>query len=167
MKQKAFPAFGYFILKNDISSGEVVNDDTLRGNTYVNDENFLTVWLQIAGQATDTNESGETQLRVAGDSTLSKPLMPGKNQLVFDTDMVIFCVSPSANAQKNPVVPVLQPFSLLAGQTVTLPVGSRLFLADGKLSIGGVEVSGTRQISFSIDDKVCTAQTNCLGFLFV
>ncbi len=167
METKVFSAFGYAIIRNDVKALEDILDDTLRHNEYTADEDFLTVWLQTSGKATHINASGETQVRMAGDSTLSKPLMPGKNRLTFDEATTTFCVSPSANPSRNPPVPPLEHFTLASDRSVTLKKGARLFLADGTLSIGDNHITGPRQIAVTSGDKSVSAITPCLGLLFV
>lgn len=167
MESKQFPAFDYVIIKNKIEAGEIIDDDTLEDNVYLYNENFLTVWLQTSGLSTHTNVSGEVQLRSTGDSTISKPLMPGSNTIVFNEQSDVFCVSPIANKHKNPKVPPLDHFSLKAGQSVTLPLGTKLFLASGSLNLGGIIVDKIRQVELVTGARLCTANTDCLGLLFV
>lgn len=167
METKVFSAFSYAIIRNDVKALEDIFDDTLRHNEYKADEYFLTVWLQTSGKATHINASGETQVRVAGDSTLSKPLMLGENRLTFDEATTTFCVSPSANPGRNPPVPPLEHFALASGASVLLKKGTRLFLADGTLRIGDNNISGPRQIAVTSGDKSVSAITPCLGLLFV
>jgi hypothetical protein len=167
METKVFSAFGYAIIRNDAKATEDILDDTLRHNEYTTDDDFLTVWLQTSGKATHINTSGEIQIRLAGDSTLSKPLMPGKNRLTFDEATTTFCVSPSANPSRNPPVPPLEHFALAFGASVLLKKGTRLFLADGTLRIGDNNISGPRQIAVTSGDKSVSAITPCLGLLFV
>jgi hypothetical protein len=167
METKVFSAFGYAIIRNDVNASEDIFDDTLRHNEYKADEDFLTVWLQTSGKTTHLNASGEIQVRVAGDSTLSKPLMYGRNKLTFDEASTVFCVSPSANPGRNPPVPLLEHFALLPGASVTFKKGTRLFLADGNLRIGESNISGPRQIVVTSGDKSVSAITPCLGLLFV
>ncbi len=167
METKVFSAFGYAIIRNDATALEDIFDDTLRHNEYTASEDFLTVWLQTSGKATHINASGEIQVRLAGDSTLSKPLMPGKNRLTFDEATTTFCVSPSANPGRNPPVPPLEHFALASGASVLLSKGTRLFLADGTLRIGDNNITGPRQIAVTSGDKSVSAITPCLGLLFV
>ncbi len=167
METKVFSAFGYAIIRNDAKALEDILDDTLRHNEYTANEDFLTVWLQTSGKATHINASGEIQVRLAGDSTLSKPLMPGKNRLTFDEATTTFCVSPSANPGRIPPVPPLEHFALASGASVVLKKGTRLFLADGTLCIGETNITGPRQIAVNSSDKSVSAITPCLGFLFV
>lgn len=167
MEMKAFPAFGYVVLRSVVEASEIVDDDTLADNTYVSDDNFVTVWLQVDGLATHTNDSGQTQTRVAGDSTISKPLMPGRNSIVFNERTTTFCVGPTANRNKSPKVPPLQHFAIKAGDSVVMPSGAKLFLASGAIEVGGLRINGTRQISFSSGEKLCTAVEDSLGLIFV
>ena len=167
METKVFSAFGYAIIRNDAKAQEDILDDTLRHNEYKADEEFLTVWLQTSGKTTHLNSSGEIQVRVAGDSTLSKPLMYGRNKLTFDEASTVFCVSPSANPGRNPPVPPLEHFTLASGASVMLKKGTRLFLADGTLRIDDNNITGPRQIAVTSGDKSVSAITPCLGLLFV
>ena len=166
METKVCSAFGYAIIRNDVNASEDIFDDTLRHNEYKADEDFVTVWLQTSGKTTHLNASGEIQVRVAGDSTLSKPLMYGSNKLTFDEASTVFCVSPSANPGRTPPVPLLEHFALASGASLLLKKGTRLFLADGTLRIGENNISCPRQISVSSGDKSVSAITPCLGLLF-
>lgn len=167
METKVFSTFGYTIIRNDAKAQEDILDDTLRHNEYTADEDFLTVWLQTSGKATHINASGEIQVRLAGDSTLSKPLMPGKNRLTFDEPTSTFCLSPSANPGRTPPVPPLQHLALASGASELMKKGTRLFLADGTLRIGNTDITGPRQIAVNSGDKAIVAISPCLGLLFV
>jgi hypothetical protein len=167
MDTKLFRAFGYLVIRNSIAAGENINDDTLKNNTYTFDSNFRTVWLQTEGLSTHTNQSGAVQERVAGDSTISKPLLAGKNTIVFNTNTSVFCISPEANKSMDPVIPNLAHFSLSAGSSATLPVGTKLFLVHGELSVGEMILSGIRQLEIKSRETSVQATTDCFGLLFL
>lgn len=167
MFSKPYPAFGYVLIKNSVEAGEDITDETLKNNTYTVDENFKTIWLQLNGKSTHVNESGQTQVRVGGDSTLTKPLMQGKNHVTFDEAMDVFCVSAFANRDRNPPMPSLQHFALAAGQSTTLKKGTKLFLASGVVVGAGGEIAGPRQIEVISGDRTFASLSDCLGFIFL
>ena len=167
MIQKPFPVFGYVIVRNELTAGEVFTDQTIKENKYIVDEKFKTVWLQTKGHIHDVEDNtGATQDRYAGDSTLIKPEPIGHWTMQIVEDAVVFCLSPVVNENKYPQAPDVIHVAIAAGQTREFAKDSKLFLASGTLTVEGKTFDGPKQIRFASSAKTVTAVTNCYGLLF-
>lgn len=162
MNSKPYPFFGHVIIRNELSAGEIITDDSMQRNRYKVDENFKFVWLQTSGHIHDVElNTGATQDRYAGDSTLSKPEPNGSWEMSIIEDAVVWCYSPNVNT-----VPVtLAHFALPDGQSVNLAPGTQLFLCEGVLSIGVITVAAPKQLRVGAAAKSVTAVGNCLGLI--
>lgn len=168
MIQKTFPAFGHFIIRNDIEIGEVINDGEFRDGVFTCDENFSSVWVYSRGliKTVEVN-TGEERLRPAGYNNLSSPELQGTWRAVVLEPTVVFCLPPNGvNDTRPPLSKQLRYFHLAAGQSTTLEQGSKLSLFDGKLRVGDVELGGMRQVHVKSGDKAATALEDCYGVLF-
>ena len=163
MNSKPYPFFGHVLMRNELSAGEIITDDSMRSNRYKVDKDFKFIWLQTSGHIHDVEiNTGATQDRYAGDSTLSKPEPDGSWEMSITEDAVVWCYSPIIN-----IAPVtLTHFALADGQSVNLAPGTQLFLCDGVLSIGVTTVAAPKQLRVDAAGKTVTAVGNCLGLIF-
>jgi hypothetical protein len=124
------------------------------------------IWLYISGQTKVTNiYTGETQLRNPGHCNLVTPETIGTFKHEIVEDSVIFCMSGRLNFEKLPF-PALQYFSLAGGSKVELSPDTKLFLADGSITVGGQTFTGPKQIKVGDTTKEFTANTQCYGYIF-
>ena len=179
IKQTPYPAFGYIILKNEFAPGDVVTDELFTNNTYFvinplpydggnfGNTGYGYTWVYTSGLIRAVSlTTGAVQERGAGFCNLVTPEQIGMYAFEFIEPGVLFCLSPMANSTKQPRVPQTVHFSLAAGDTVTVPHDTKLFLAVGQLQINGQSHEGVKQIRFSATDQTVTATTNCYGLIF-
>jgi hypothetical protein len=172
-------AFGYIILKNEVSAGETVDDNLIKGGSLViynpstfedgrfGDFDSGCVWLYIQGDVRHTNIfTNEQKHRTRGYCNLETPEDVGFFKIDIMADTKMFCISPTMNEEKTPRVPHVTFFKLLSGQSQELPAGTKLFLADGELSINGSNLTGARQIHVGSNARTATAVSDSYGFLF-
>lgn len=168
MEQKTFPAFGHFIVKNDVEQGEVINDDFVKNGVFTADADFKQIWLQVSGKVRHVEvNTGESYDRLPGHCSLTTPEPVGKWRIEPLEPYTVFCIPYiGANATEPPLIKTLRLFSLDDGQSTVIPVNTKLSLCTGSLKVGGATLPPLRQIGFTSGDKTVTAVGKCWGFLF-
>lgn len=168
MIQKTFSAFGHFVIRNDISVGEVINDGDFQDGVFTADENYASVWVYSKGLIKNVEvNTGEERLRPAGYNNLDSPEPVGTWRASVIEPTVVFCLPPTGvNVTRPPLIRQLRYFHLGAGQSTTLAQWAKLSLFDGKLQVGDVVVGGMRQVHVKSGDKVATAVEDCYGVFF-
>lgn len=163
MKQKTFAAFGHYVIRNEIKAGEIINDD-IYSNGIVNiKDSFDTCWLYTKGKVNQVNiATGETSVRSAGYCNINPRESIGLWRADFIEDSTVFCVPP----KNNGLIESLNVFILAAGQSTTVPNGTKLSLCQGSISIGDKTVPEMRQIEFKNGSRVVLAVEDCYGFIF-
>ena len=179
MEAKAYPAFGYIIVKIKTIAGEVLNTEPIINNemSLDNASNDLTgsinkskayyAWTIISGKHKYTNlNTGEEVVRESGWSSLVDPLSVGtiKWQILEDGDYV--CFSPVVNVHKIPIMPKLEFFSMADGEEKQIKQDTKLYLLNGSLKIDNVVMPEMRQIHFKTGDKNVVAIGKVLGYIF-
>ena len=172
MKTTVHPMFGYLILKQQIPANTVINDSPVKyGVVNIDDLSKFGktsngfVWLHTSGEMTFTDaNTGEVQVRNAGYCNLETPEKLGKFKVEATQDSTVFCFNGELNNKKLPL-PALQYFLILENNTVELSANTKLFLADGSLSIGDQTFVGPKQIKVGDVTRVFTANTNCYGYI--
>ena len=167
------PAFGYIIVKQQIPANTVINNDPAVDNIYtVTDVSKFGqttdgfIWLYTFGQTKITNiYTGEIQLRNPGYCNLVTPEKIGTFKKEIVEDAVIFCLSGRTNDKKLPL-PTLQYFSLTAGSKTELNPNTKLFLADGSITVDDQTFAGPKQIKVGDIAKEIIANTQCYGYIF-
>jgi hypothetical protein len=166
-------AFGYIIFKQEILANSKINNDPVFNNVYdVTDvakfgktENGF-IWLYTSGQTKITNmHTGEVHLRNPGFCNLITPEIIGKFKYEVVEDSVVFCMSGDVNDEKLPL-PLLQYFNLATDAKVELNSHTKLFLAEGSITVEGQTFIGPKQIKVGDSAKEFFANTQCYGYIF-
>jgi hypothetical protein len=173
MNTTIHPAFGYLILKQQIPANTVISDDSAIDGIYtVTDVSKFGqttdgfIWLYVSGQTKVTNiYTGEIQLRNPGYCNLVTSETIGTFRHEILEDSVIFCMSGRINTKRLPL-PVLQYFSLSADAKAELPPNTKLFLADGSITVGEQTFTGPKQIKVGGATREAIAKTQCYGYVF-
>lgn len=174
MEQKAYPAFGYTIVRCATKAGEKINDPQVVNGYMVVESVELdgsavlkghpTFWLMLEGLNTMHNKtSGVDELRTPGWTNVVERMTPCEYDITVNEDSVHLCLSTSTNPSG---LPQLEKFHLAAGQSTALPVGTKLYLGAGSLDVGGAVIPAMRQIRVASTEKVAHAITECHGWLF-
>lgn len=178
MEMKAYPAFGYVLTRCKIAAGTVINDISVangvmtvasvddKGIAVVNNNSY--VWLHTSGQQTYTALStGVLTVRHPGWCNLKDVITADSHEIRVDADSEHICLSSYLNESRRPSMPNVAYFSMQAGEQRTIAQGTKLYLAQGTLSVGGVAVPQMRQIHIKSGDTVVAADTDCLGLVFL
>lgn len=167
MQQKTFPAFGYVVIRNEISAGELISDDLFTNGLVTITVPFSTCWFYTKGLVHNVNtETGEVSVRSPGFCNAVSKETTGVWRADFLEDSTVFCV-PQPQGQKSPlIIDQLQPFVLLAGSSTTIAQGIKLLVCQGQLDIGGVAIPEFRQVEFKSGDKMVTAVQDVYGLIF-
>ena len=167
------PAFGYIILKQQIPANTVLNESPAVDGVYtVTDVSKFGqttdgfIWMYTSGQTKVTNvDTGEIQLRNPGYCNVVTPEKIGTFRHEIVEDSVIFCMSGRPNVERLPL-PALQYFSLAAYSKTELSPNTKLFLADGSITVGDQTFAGPKQIKVGDIAKEVTSNTQCYGYIF-
>lgn len=185
-ERNVYPAFGYVVLKTTYkpsAQGETgINDPScsiLKGTSWVvpslfdanksvySDTDFGEIWFYTKGHVRVTNKNTNTiQDRPAGFCNLDTPEVVGSFVGECLEEAVVFSIEPRLNYQKSPVVPMVSTFKLQQGNTFDAPVGTKLFLAQGTLTIDGKQFTDGAQIGVYTSQKTLQGVTDCYGFVF-
>lgn len=177
MEAKAYPAFGYTLVRCKIPAGEIINDisvaDGVMSIDSVNETGVATVngngyiWIQILGQQTyKFLPTGESTIHPPGWCNLVEEIKVGDHEIRVDTDSEHICLSTYLNENRKPQIPSLTYLRMKAGEKSEIKKGTKLYLIDGVLDASGQKFSGMRQIHFSSGGKVISADTDCMGLIF-
>jgi hypothetical protein len=179
MEAKAFPAFGYILLRTKLKAGEVVNDEMMNNNLFsvdnpapnvegsISGSNGAYIWMLLHGVHTYTDiATGSVDRHERGWCNLVRPLSVGMYQFDVVEDSEYICFSPRVNHERTPVIPELEYFSLENGESRELPQGTKLYLLDGTLEVAGRDIPAMRQIRLSSGGRKVTAKGSCLGYIF-
>ncbi len=168
MISKTFPAFGRFIIRNEIEAGEILEDDIFRDGIFTADDSFAFVWVYSKGLIRNVNvDTGVEMDRPAGYNNLDQPEPVGTWRAHVVEPTVVFCMPPVwVNAVSPPLIKQLRYFYLAAGQSIMLEHGTKLSLCDGKLRVGDKVIPSMRQVQVSNGDREALAIDDCYGILF-
>jgi hypothetical protein len=170
METKTFPAFGFYVIRNKILAGEVITDDVFFNGLVEIKDGFDYCWLYTKGLVHNVcTATQEVSARAPGFCNAVTKEKPGVWRADFLQDSVVFCVPPQDNTT-NPLAPklidVITPFVLQAGQTVTLPRGTKLSLCQGSISINGTTIPEMKQVEMKNGDRQVTAIEDAYGLIF-
>lgn len=168
MDTKAFPAFGYTVIRHQILKNEVLNDEIYPDGLVNVTVPFETCWLYTKGLVNQVNiDTQEISVREPGFCNALIKETAGIWRADFKEDSTVFCVPQPKPA--NPLfllIDNLQVFSLKAGQSTTLAQGTKLSLCQGQLKIGSATIRDLRQIEFKSGSRSVTAIEDCFGLIF-
>jgi hypothetical protein len=167
------PAFGYVILKQQIPANTAIyNEPVNNGVVNITDLSKFGktsngfIWLHTSGEITFTNvETGEVQTRNPGHCNINVPEKLGIFKVEVIKDATVFCFNGDVNIGKPPL-PAVECFSLLENSTTELSSNTKLFLADGSITVDNQTFTGPKQIKVGDIVKNVTANTNCYGYIF-
>jgi hypothetical protein len=177
MEAKAYPAFGYVLVRCKINAGEIINDISVDNGVMtidaVNEDGVATiknsgyVWLQILGQQTYTEQAtGNATIHLPGWCNLVDDIAAGMHNIHVDAYSEHICLATHLNELRNPKMPSLSLFKMVAGEQRALPQDTKLYLVEGVLDIAGRKFPGMRQIHFQSGAKTVVADADCMGFVF-
>ena len=168
MEQKTFPAFGYIVTRNIIAAGEVINDRDFSNGVFIVGPNFRTVWIYSKGLINNIEvNTGQEFACSAGYNNIQQAQPAGLWRAEVLEPTVVFCLPPDGvNNVEPPLNMRLTYFSLSAGQSTTLPQGTKLCLFAGELQVGSTVVQEMRQVEFKSGAKTVVASKTCYGAIF-
>lgn len=179
MTSVPYPAFGYVIFRTSLLSGTVLNDDLMTNNVMVVSQQTTPtdpgksgntgkqyIFYILNGKHEYKNkETGQIYTFSRGYCSLEQGLPVGSYDAKFLESTDFLCFNTFA-ANKDKSLPPLEIFKLEAGKSTVLPKGTKLFLADGLLTVGGITVPSMKQIKIVNEDKTVLATSDCHGLIF-
>lgn len=167
MEKKAFPAFGYYVVRNEVSAGEVITDDVFVDGLVDITVPFNTCWFYTKGLVHNVNiATGEVSVRPPGFCNAVTKETAGVWRAEFLENSVIFCLPPQGGPPTETPIDWITPFVLLAGQTSLIPQNTKLYICQGSLLIGDKTIPALRQLEFKTGARTVTAVEDCYAFIF-
>jgi len=168
MDTKAFPAFGYTVIRHQIAKNEVLNDELYADGLVSVAVPFETCWFYTKGLVNQVNvDTAEVSVRGPGYCNAIIKETAGVWRANFIEDSTVFCVPQPQPA--NPLLRLidrLQVFLLPAEKSATLPQGTKLSLCQGQLKIDNLTIRDLRQIEFKSGSRTVVAIEDCFGLIF-
>lgn len=167
MTQIPYRAFGYLVIKNNFSAGEVFTIDPVVSNVFSVGQLFPYIWLYTKGTDVLVNVDTQEQItRTAGDCNTYKPYPQATWRTTLPEDLELWCISAFLNSSNNPPLPDVTVFALPSGEQAVVPHGTKMFIASGSINIEGRSIATGKQVEFKSGDKVVTAEGDVYGFVF-
>lgn len=164
-QQHPYKAFGYIILHTVFADGSHIVADWPQNRKWWN----MTTKGSMTNMSLDANSNPpnaslpDVKAGDVADSTyLSLSYGTASYDIVGETHL--WCVSDDNN---NGILPDVEKWFLASGQTVNLPVGTKLFMCQGNLTINGIEKSRPTQIHAKNNEISVTANEDSFGMNFV
>lgn len=160
-----YRAFGYIVIKTTYDDGDHVVTPHPEGRVWTN---YITEGTMINAHtdaaSTPANES-------LPDSTTGQWWTPAELQefygtLIFDAQGATTCWCLCAEANNN-WMPYVDKWLVTSGETVTLPVGTKLFFCKGSITINGTTYTDTIQIHAKTSEISVTTNEDSYGILFL
>jgi len=158
-------AFGWNVSRCHLAEG---NKYTVTVTADILKSQVQNITLFTKGSVEGTNKDGVTALlvpvRTAGYTNLNIPVVPaGVYEFVAHEESEWWCIDYIHNRKELPDATV---FSLAAGDTTVLPVGTKFVLCAGTVLVGGVQYSAPNAFDLISEDLVLEAKEQCYGFAF-
>jgi hypothetical protein len=179
MDGKGYPAFGYVLVRTKLKAGEVVNDEMMTNNVFTVEDpqpgangnisglGAGYVWFLCSGVHSYRDlATGVKDIHETGWCNLVKPMHAGSFEFASETDSEYVCFSPVLNAARKPVLPEIEFVEMEAGQQRLFPVGTKLYILDGELSINGKTFPSMRQVHVKSGDVSALANKKTWGYIF-
>jgi hypothetical protein len=158
-----YSAFGWVVHHKEIPAGEpyVVNltgdtDGPGLGNITVVTKGRITGVNRATGAAVIDRVPGYTNKDRTG-------LLAGIYDFTAQENSEWWCINQKTNKDRLPNVDI---FSASMGQVVELPVGTKLLLCQGSLSVGDTQYDAPKAFQVSSQQTVFVAGEQCYGFIF-
>lgn len=156
-------AFGWIVHHKVISAGDsyVVN---LTGDT--DGSGLGNITLVTKGLITGVNRATGAALpdRVPGYSNKDRiGFRTGIYDFTVQQDAEWWCINQRTNKD---ILPKTDIFSASMGQVFELPVGTKLLLCEGSLSVGDAQYDAPQAFEVSSQQTVFVAGEQCYGFIF-
>jgi len=157
MIQKPFAAFGHVLICNSCNKGEVYIANV--------EENTPCTIFWAKGYYKNKHVSANQDFRDFPTGTFLRPedLVPGVFEHTAVEESDVFCYdSRLNNGQSLDITPWILP----GGSETILPVGTKLFLCSGTLTVNSSNIDKPTQVNIRSGNTLVTAVTDCYGLLF-
>jgi hypothetical protein len=158
-----YATFGWVVHHKVISAGETYavhltkdTDGSGLGNITLVTKGRITGVNRATGAAVIDRVPGYTNKDRAG-------LLAGSYDFTAQENSEWWCINQKTNKDRLPNVDI---FSASMGQVVELPVGTKLLLCQGSLSVGDSQYDAPQAFQVSSQQTVFVAGEQCYGFIF-
>ena len=159
--QKPYRAFGFVILKNTHKGDSSFSEDYPQNRKWYN---YFTAGKMI----NNSFANGHTLPDYSAGDWIGPEDMGGNaygvsTQTPVD-DPVCWCINADMN---NGYLPDCEKWFLAAGQSVTMPQGTKIFLCSGTLVVNSKTLTTETQVHVKSTERLFEATTDCYGIKFV
>lgn len=158
-----YSAFGWVVHHKKIAAGEPYAVNLMQDTDGAGLGNIT---LVTKGRITGVNRSTGASVpdRVPGYTNKDRTgLVAGVYDFTAQQDSEWWCINQKTNKNRLPTVDV---FSAAVGQVVELPVGAKLLVCEGSLSVGDVQYDAPQTFQVASAQTVFVAGEQCYGFVF-
>jgi hypothetical protein len=157
MKIKPFAAFGHVLIRNSCVKGEVYSAVVEEGTP------CTIFWAK--GHYKNKNLTTGEDFRDLPRGTFLRPedLVPGVFEHTAVEESDVFCYDARLNGNQSIG---LIPWHLPGGTETVLPVGTKLFLCSGTLTVHSNNIEKPTQLHVRFGDSLVTAVHDCYGLIF-
>lgn len=160
-----YRTFGYITIKTTYDDGEHVVDPCPENRVWTN---YLTEGAMINAHtdAASTPPNESLPDTVTGQWWTPEELQAFYGTLTFDTQgtTTIWCLCAENN---NNWMPYVDKWFVASGETVSLPVGTKLFFCKGSITIDGVTYTDPIQLHAKTTAMSATTNEDSFGILFL
>jgi hypothetical protein len=160
-----YRAFDWVVLKVECPLGHSFLAEVTKSGPRADSANFTLHSAGILNAKCLTDDLPIIPQRLPGMSSLDlNPLRAGNFEFTAEQAARWWCINWDRNGKRLPNV---TPVVMAAGMSRTFPVGSRLFLGDGAVTVNGVAIELPSSIKASTQDVEVTCSADTYGFLFL
>ena len=162
-------AFEYLCVQTKIYPGDVINSDPVINNTtYVRNEDNGYCTVQTKNSMVMRNLDINEDILIPEGSFACKTMYDvhipdGRYEVVINNYYEVFCFSPYLNAHSLPLHDKFEPFKLMEGEEVVVPIGKRIFMMEGAINIADKNYTGVNRLKFTTGNKKVRALRNTYG----
>ena len=162
-------AFEYLCVQTKIHPGDIINSDPVVSNIWNyhrEDSGYYSVQTKSYTliRNTDTGENitfPEGSFAINGRNDVDIPT--GRYEIIVDHYYETFCFSPYLNAHSLPLKDKFEPFKLMEGEEIIVPVGTRIFMMEGAVNIADKNYTNVNRLKFTTASKKVRALRNTYG----
>jgi hypothetical protein len=158
-----YSVFGWVVHHKKIPAGEMY---TINLTSNTDGPGLGNITIITKGQITGVNRATGTPVptRVPGYSNKYRTgLLAGTYDFTALESSEWWCINQKVNKNQMPDVDI---FVAAQGQAVELPVGTKLLLCEGKMSVGDSQYGASKAFQVSSQQTMFVADEQCYGFIF-
>lgn len=162
-------AFEYVCVQTKIYPGDIINADPFVnniGNFHHQDNSYFTVQTKNHQRVRNTETNVEYTIPEGSYACRDRydlHVPDGRYELINNNYFEMFCFSPYLNSSHLPLHDKFEPFKLMEGEEIVVPVGTRIFMMEGAVNIADKNYNNVNRLKFTTANKKVRALRNTYG----